>query len=80
MAPNTHQNPAPIDLRGVPCPLNWARAKVVLEGMARGARLALLVDDPRSPRDLPLAAESEGYCVISVLKEPDGATRIVIER
>ena len=68
-----------LDLRGVACPLNWARAKAVLATMARGARLELLVDDPRASSDIPRAAESEGNAIISV--EPDdGSTLIVIER
>ncbi|MBI2964493.1 MAG: sulfurtransferase TusA family protein [Deltaproteobacteria bacterium] len=68
-----------IDLRGVPCPLNWAKAKVRLEPMPRGRRLAFRVDDPRSARDMPRAAEAEGYVVVEIA--PDGAAwRIVIER
>ncbi len=73
--------PAPIclDLRGVACPLNWARAKARLATMARGARLELLVDDPRAGTDIPRAAEAEGHAVVSV--EPgNGSTLIVIER
>ncbi len=68
-----------LDLRGVRCPLNWARAKACLEEMRPGDRLELLTDDPRARSDLPLAAESEGYAVLAV--EPvAGAMRIVIER
>jgi sulfite reductase (ferredoxin) len=66
-------------LHGVKCPLNWARAKVRLEEMPSGARLRLLVDDPRAVRDIPRAAEAHGYCVVEVA--PDGdAWRIDIER
>ena len=68
-----------LDVRGLPCPVNWARAKVALEAMPRGATLELLVDDPRSERDLPIAAEAEGHAVVSV--EWAGAVlRIVIEK
>ena len=68
-----------IDLRGVPCPLNWAKAKVRLEALDRGQRLELRIDDPRSVRDLPRAAEAEGYAVLEVEESGDG-WRIVIER
>jgi TusA-related sulfurtransferase len=54
---------AELDLRGVPCPLSWAKAKVRLEGLPRGATLTLLLDDPRGVRDIPRAAEAEGYAV-----------------
>ena len=52
-----------LDLRGVKCPLNWARAKVRLERMARGEMLELTLADPRGARDIPRAAEAEGYAV-----------------
>ena len=54
---------AVLDLRGLKCPLNWAHAKVRLEQLARGAALELILDDPRSIRDIPRAAEAEGYAV-----------------
>ncbi len=68
-----------LDLQGVKCPLNWARAKAALESMERGAVLELLVDDPRAERDIPRAAEMEGCCVLSISRK-GSAVRIVIER
>ena len=53
-----------LDLRGVKCPLNWARAKVRLEQMAPGQVLELTLDDPRGARDIPAAAEAEGYAIL----------------
>ncbi|HTW89843.1 MAG TPA: sulfurtransferase TusA family protein [Candidatus Binataceae bacterium] len=70
---------AVLDLRGLKCPLNWAHAKVRLEQIARGAVLELILDDPRSIRDIPRAAEAEGY----VVAEPrrDGSSwRLRIEK
>lgn len=55
-----------LDLRGIKCPLNWAHAKVRLEQLRRGEVLELLIDDPRGVRDIPRAAEAEGYAVIEV--------------
>jgi TusA-related sulfurtransferase len=59
-----------MDLRGVRCPLNWARAKVRLETLPRGAELELILDDPKGVRDIPRAAEAEGYVVIEVEQRP----------
>jgi tRNA 2-thiouridine synthesizing protein A len=53
-----------LDLRGVKCPLNWAHAKVRLEQMERGQILEITLDDPRGARDIPRAAEAEGYVVL----------------
>jgi TusA-related sulfurtransferase len=68
-----------LDLRGIKCPLNWAHAKVRLEQMTRGQKLELLVDDPRGARDIPRAAEAEGYSVIEI-GGTGGAWRIHIEK
>ena len=68
-----------LDLRGVPCPVTWARAKVVLETLRPGTRIVVLTDDERSARDLPKAAESEGYAVLAVTHEGK-TTAIRIER
>jgi sulfite reductase (ferredoxin) len=75
----TARDPA-IDLRGYPCPVNWARAKVRLEAARAGERLTFLVDDPRSVRDLPRAAEAEAYVVLGVNPVEPGVWSIVIEK
>lgn len=68
-----------VDARGLRCPVNWAKAKAVLEETATGSVVEVLVDDPRSERDLPAAAEAEGHAVLSV--ERIGTwIRIVIEK
>lgn len=76
-----HSGKAVLDLRGVRCPLNWARAKVRIEGMEHGERLTLQLDDPRAAADIPRAAEAEGWYVLEV-SEPDsgGAFRVEIEK
>jgi tRNA 2-thiouridine synthesizing protein A len=55
-----------VDLRGIPCPLSWAKAKVHLEEQAAGAEVELILDDPKGARDIPRAAEAEGYAVVAV--------------
>jgi TusA-related sulfurtransferase len=68
-----------LDLRGIKCPLNWAYAKVRLEQMARGDKLELMLDDPRGVRDIPRAAEAEGYAVLEIGPSGD-AWRVKIEK
>jgi TusA-related sulfurtransferase len=68
-----------LDLRGIKCPLNWAHAKVRLERMERGEILELLLDDPRGARDIPRAAEAEGYLVLDSRTE-DQNFRLRIEK
>jgi TusA-related sulfurtransferase len=71
--------PVRLDLRGVKCPLNWAHAKVRLERMKRGETLELLLDDPRGARDIPRAAEAEGYAV-TAMSQQRSLWRLVIEK
>ena len=67
-----------LDLRGVRCPLSWARARVRLETMRRGVELDLLLDDAQGVADLPRAAEAAGHHVVGVADE-GGCWRITIE-
>lgn len=55
-----------LDLRGIRCPLSWARAKVHLETFRRGDEVVLLLDDPQGARDIPRAAEASGHHVVGV--------------
>jgi len=68
-----------LDLRGLKCPLNWAHAKVRLEAMGRGETIELTIDDPRGARDIPGAAEAEGYAVARI-EAADGVWRLWIEK
>ena len=68
-----------LDLRGLKCPLNWAHAKVRLESMSRGETIELTIDDPRGARDIPRAAEAEGYAVARI-EAANGLWRLWIEK
>ena len=67
-----------LDLRGVKCPLSWARAKVRLESLAAGQEVDLLLDDAQGAADIPRAAEAAGHHVVGVMDE-GGRWRITIE-
>jgi tRNA 2-thiouridine synthesizing protein A len=68
-----------LDLRGVACPLSWAKARVALDGLARGQELVLLLDEARALRDIPRAAEAQGYAVDAPVEVEGGWTlRIVV--
>jgi len=67
-----------LDLRGVKCPLSWARAKVHLESLAPGQEVDVLLDDAQGAADIPRAAEAAGHHVVGVVDE-GGRWRITIE-
>jgi TusA-related sulfurtransferase len=68
-----------MDLRGVKCPLNWAKAKVRLEDLGRGDILELVLDDRKGRQDIPRAAEAEGYVIVGI-EEGENLWRIIIEK
>lgn len=68
-----------IDLRGTPCPLNWVKTKLRLEGMGAGELLEVFIDDAEAMRNLPRSVKSEGHRIVEVSPAGDGF-RLVIER
>lgn len=68
-----------LDLRGIKCPLNWAKAKVCLEDLERGDILELILDDRKGRQDIPRAAEAEGYVILGI-EEGERLWRIIIEK
>jgi len=67
-----------LDLRGVRCPLSWAKARVRLENLPRGTEVDLLLDDPQGARDVPRAAEAAGHHVVAVTPG-EGVWTITVE-
>ncbi|MCM2266903.1 MAG: sulfurtransferase TusA family protein [Elusimicrobiales bacterium] len=52
-----------LDLRGVPCPANSARALMRLETLAPGDELEITVDDGEPALNVPASLEGEGHAV-----------------
>jgi tRNA 2-thiouridine synthesizing protein A len=52
-----------MDLRGVPCPLNWVRARLALEAMSPGEVLELRLDEGEPLDSVPRSAEEDGHRV-----------------
>jgi TusA-related sulfurtransferase len=61
-----------LDLRGIACPLSWAKAKVALAELERCDLLEIELDDARGARDLPRAAEAEGHHVVTSRRAAGG--------
>lgn len=57
-----------MDLRGVPCPINYVRAKVALEDMEIGDLLELLLDDGEPIGNVPPSLENDGQEILEVRK------------
>ena len=53
-----------LDLTGVPCPLNWVRARLALEGLAAGEVLRVRVDEGEPLASVPASAREDGHEVL----------------
>ena len=66
-----------LDLRGVECPTNSARALLRLETMDKGDILAVTLDPGEPVLNVPQAAKLDGHVVIA--QEPvEGGIRLLI--
>jgi sulfite reductase (ferredoxin) len=59
------------DLRGVACPMNFVKAKIVLDGMKAGQRLSILLDEGAPIQNVPRSIRSEGHKVLEQTKRGD---------
>ncbi len=54
------------DLRGVPCPLNYVKAKLKLEDMEIGSNLILYLDEGEPIKNVPLSLKEDGQEIVSI--------------
>ncbi len=68
-----------LDLRGVPCPLNWVRTKLRLETMDPGEMLEILLDDGEPVRNVPRSVRAEGHRIVKA-DTREGYVELLIAR
>jgi len=59
-----------LDLRGLLCPLTWARTKYALQKLRRGEELLVLLDHRPAVPDIRRNAEEMGHEVL-LTREPE---------
>jgi len=57
-----------LNLEGVACPQNSAKALLKLESMEVDSALEIIVDEGEPIKNVPLSLEAEGYEIISKVK------------
>ena len=57
-----------LDLKGVPCPLNFVKAKLKLETMNAGEVLEILLDDGEPIINVTASVKEEGHQILRVEK------------
>jgi len=68
------------DFRGIKCPVNFAKTKLVLASINKGDILELFIDDGSAIENLPGSVEKEGHKVLSKDEEKSGGWKIVIQK
>jgi len=69
-----------LDLRGLLCPLTWAKTKYALDRLARGSELLILVDHRPAVPDIRRNAEELGHEVLSTSEPSPGTWEMVLRR
>lgn len=67
-----------LDLTGEVCPITFVKSKLMLEMMAVGEILRVVVDEGPETDSMPLSLEIEGHEVISVGAVGDGLREIIV--
>ncbi len=68
------------DFRGIKCPVNFAKTKVVLSQIQKGDILELYIDDGSAIQNLPGSVENEGHKVLKKEEQKDGGWKITIQK
>jgi tRNA 2-thiouridine synthesizing protein A len=57
-----------LDLKGVPCPLNFVKTKLKLEAMDAGRVLEVILDDGEPITNVTASVKEEGHRILKVEK------------
>ena len=69
-----------LDLRGLLCPLTWARTKYALSKLAAGAELRVILDHRPAVPDIKRNTEELGDEVVSSQESAPGVWEMVVRR
>ncbi len=90
--PTVEQSPAPdkedanekdsgsiLDLKGTPCPLNYARAKLVIEKLAPGDILEMFLDEGEPIYNVPRNLKDDGHQILNIEKK-ENFYRVLVKK
>ena len=69
-----------LDLKGVPCPLNFVKSKLKLETMKSGEVLEIILDDGEPITNVTASVKEEGHRVLKVEDIGEGKWRLLVEK
>ena len=68
------------DFRGVGCPMNFVKTKLVLETMQPGQQLSILLDDGAPIQNVPNSVKLEGHKILKQEQQTGDHWQVVIEK
>jgi sulfite reductase (ferredoxin) len=68
------------DFRGIACPMNFVKTKLVLETMTAGDKLEVLLDNGEPIENVPNSVTQEGHKVLQKTQAADGHWSVLIEK
>ncbi len=69
-----------LDLRGIPCPTNFVKARLFLDKMTVGESVELLLDDGEPFENVTISVQEEGHKISTSELCDGGHHRVVIEK
>jgi len=72
--------PEYLDLRGVPCPLSFVKAKLRLERISVGQVLELWLDSGEPVEQVPNSLKVDGHKILSLLEHEEKFFVLVVQK
>ncbi len=69
-----------LDLRGVPCPMNFVKTRLFLDKLPAGDLLHLLVDGGEPQQSVCQSLLQEGYEILAQNEHEEGHFRVTIRK
>ncbi|MEW5814729.1 MAG: sulfurtransferase TusA family protein [Spirochaetota bacterium] len=69
-----------LDLKGTPCPINYVKARLFLEGLKSGNTVEILLDEGEPIANVPRSLEEEGHKILAKEKEGEVYRLLVRKR
>ena len=68
------------DLRAVPCPLGWAKARLTLEAIPSGGLLRLKIGAGLPAENIPSRLAAERFEILERRENPDGTWDLLVQK
>jgi tRNA 2-thiouridine synthesizing protein A len=68
-----------LDLRGIPCPANAAKAMLKLSMMDSGEILKVIIDNGEPVENVPSALSDEGHAILEQKSHDEKSTYLIVK-